>query len=284
MQSLELFSVSKSYGIEQALKSLDISFKPGIYGILGENGAGKSTLMNILTDNVSKTSGKICLDGQEVSGQKEYRSKLGYMPQQAGCYASFSVGMFLNYIGECKGISKKECNSQIDELLNKVNLVSKKHCRMDALSGGMKQRVLLAQALLGNPEILILDEPTAGLDPKERIHIRNLILELSKDKCILLATHVVSDIESIADYIIISGEIIAKGTPKQLISNVFGKVFELKCTKEEIKELLIQYPNANIVQTQQGIAFRIACENKPDNAEIIQDRINLEDVYLYYFR
>jgi ABC-type multidrug transport system ATPase subunit len=243
--------------------------------------------MNLLTDNLKRTKGSILLDGEEILELgKAYRSKLGYMPQQNGYFDSFSVGMFLKYMAQCKGLDKKESGRQIDALLEKVNLSDKKNWRMDTLSGGMKQRVMLTQALLGNPDILILDEPTAGLDPKERIHIRNLILELSSNKCILLATHVVSDIESIADYILImkKGELIAKGTPEELIADMFGKVCEVYCDKTEIPALLQQYPNANIIQTQQGVAFRVAGERRPKNAVVVNERINLEDVYLYYFQ
>lgn len=287
MKTLEVVALEKKFGSFTALQSMNLTFYPGIYGILGENGAGKSTLINLLTDNLKRTKGDILLDKQDIiSLGKEYRSLLGYMPQQSGYFEAFSVGMFLKYMAEIKGLTKKEYQCQIDEILERVNLTEKKNMRISTLSGGMRQRVMLAQAVLGNPEILILDEPTAGLDPKERIHIRNMILELSKDKCILLATHVVSDIESIADYILIMkrGSVIAKGKPEKLIANMQGKVWELNCEKEDIAKMLMRYPNANIIQTQTGVALRITSDQMVAEGRLVKDRINLEDVYLYYFR
>lgn len=196
---LELQGLKKTYGTVQALKGVNYTFTPGVYGILGANGAGKSTMINLITDNVSRDKGsdggKILYDGDDILklGRK-FRGLVGYMPQQQGFYEDFSPKAFLKYMAEIKGVKKKDgktVNQQIDELLEIVNLTSVAYKKIGGFSGGMKQRVLLAQALLGDPSILILDEPTAGLDPKERIGIRNYIAELSKDKIILFATHVV---------------------------------------------------------------------------------------------
>ena len=208
---LELKELSKSYGSVKALNKISYTFKPGIYGILGANGAGKSTMINLITDNVSRDSnngGNILYDGEDILKLgKKFRAIVGYMPQQQGFYEDFSPKAFLKYMAEVKGLKRKNeegksVAQQIDELLEVVNLTSVAYKKIGGFSGGMKQRVLLAQALLGNPKVLILDEPTAGLDPKERIGIRNYIAELSKDKIILFATHVVSDIECIADKVI----------------------------------------------------------------------------------
>ena len=244
-------------------------------GILGANGAGKSTMINLITDNVSrdKNGGSIMYSDGEDSADNtvskelvdilklgaKFRGVVGYMPQQQGFYEEFSPKAFLKYMAEIKGVKSvksvdeagnvtiKKVNQQIDELLEVVNLTSVAYKKIGGFSGGMKQRVLLAQALLGDPKILILDEPTAGLDPKERIGIRNYIAELSRDKIILFATHVVSDIECIADKVLLlkDGEIIATGTPSQLIENMQGKVGEVVCTLSDVADLQGKFISRN---------------------------------------
>lgn len=291
---LELKELSKSYGSVKALNKISYTFKPGIYGILGANGAGKSTMINLITDNVSRDSnngGNIFYDGEDILKLgKKFRAIVGYMPQQQGFYEDFSPKAFLKYMAEVKGLKRKNeegksVAQQIDELLEVVNLTSVAYKKIGGFSGGMKQRVLLAQALLGNPKVLILDEPTAGLDPKERIGIRNYIAELSKDKIILFATHVVSDIECIADKVILvkKGQIVATGTPVELIEKMQGKVAELTCTLEDVGKLQEQYKVGNIKQRKNGLALRLVGDTLPDEAVKVEDNIDLEDVYLYYF-
>lgn len=291
---LELRELSKSYGSVKALNKISYTFKPGIYGILGANGAGKSTMINLITDNVSRDSnngGNILYDGEDILKLgKKFRAIIGYMPQQQGFYEDFSPKAFLKYMAEVKGLKRKNeegksVAQQIDELLEVVNLTSVAYKKIGGFSGGMKQRVLLAQALLGNPKVLILDEPTAGLDPKERIGIRNYIAELSKDKIILFATHVVSDIECIADKVILvkKGQIVATGTPVELIEKMQGKVAELTCTLEDVGKLQEQYKVGNIRQRKNGLALRLVGDTLPDEAVKVEDNIDLEDVYLYYF-
>ena len=289
---LQLEHLSKTYGTVQALKD---TFKPGIYGILGANGAGKSTMINLITDNVARdkgsAGGSILYDGQDILKLgSRFRGIIGYMPQQQGFYEDFSPKAFLRYMAEIKGIKGKNENGQtvkeqIDELLEVVNLTGVAYKKIGGFSGGMKQRVLLAQALLGDPDILILDEPTAGLDPKERIAIRNYIAELSRNKIILFATHVVSDIECIADYVLLlkKGEIIAMGTPVELIEKMHGKVAEITCTLDEVGKLQEKYHIGNIRQRKNGIALRLVGDELPDEAVMVDENIDLEDVYLYYF-
>lgn len=283
---LQLSEVKKTYGTVQALKGISYTFKPGIYGILGANGAGKSTMINLITDNVSREKGSITFDGEDILklGRK-FRKVVGYMPQQQGFYEDFSPKAFLKYMAEIKGISGKQANKEIDNLLEIVNLTSVAFKKIGGFSGGMKQRVLLAQALLGDPKILILDEPTAGLDPKERIGIRNYIAELSKDKIILFATHVVSDIECIADQVLLikKGEIVATGTPHELIRGMHDKVAEIHCTVEEITSMQEKYKVGNIRQRSDGLALRLVGDGLPSEFKRINDDIDLEDVYLYYF-
>lgn len=292
---LLLENLSKTYGTVQALKSVSYTFEPGVYGILGANGAGKSTMINLITDNVSRDSkgngGKILFDGVDILKLgKKFRALVGYMPQQQGFYEDFSPKAFLKYMAEIKGVRGKNdegktVNQQIDELLEVVNLTQVAYKKIGGFSGGMKQRVLLAQALLGNPKILILDEPTAGLDPKERIGIRNYIAELSKDKIILFATHVVSDIECIADRVMLlkKGEIIAEGTPVELIEQMQGKVAEITCSLDDVSDLQEKYKVGNIRQRKNGLALRIVGDELPEEAVKVNDNIDLEDVYLYYF-
>lgn len=282
---IELRGLSKQYGDFVALQPLDVQFCEGIYAILGPNGAGKSTFMNLLTDNCSRTSGDILYNGVDILKQgKEYRSIVGYMPQQQGFYDQFSATEFLRYIGKLKEINSKELNHQIEELLKKVNLWEHRHEAVGKFSGGMRQRVLLAQALLGEPRVLILDEPTAGLDPKERINIRNIIAELSKDKIVFIATHVVSDIECIANQVMLMkhGRLIRMETPAELIASIEGKVGELCCSREQLKLLQDQYKTGNTIQRKDGLYFRIVGDELPEKAIQVKDNLSLEDVYLYY--
>lgn len=208
---LELCNISKKYKEKIALNDVSLKLDNGIYGLLGPNGAGKSTLMNIITGNLEPTEGTIKWDGKEVKELgSNYRSLLGYAPQQQGMYETFSGRRFLSYIATLKGISQSSMEDEINRVLLYVNMVEKSNQKIGTYSGGMKQRILIAQAIIGNPKLVILDEPTAGLDPKERVRIRERIAELSKDKIILVSTHVVSDIESIAKKIILikTGKII----------------------------------------------------------------------------
>lgn len=282
---LEVKELSKKYGDFQALKALNVEFTEGIYGILGPNGAGKSTFMNLLTDNLKRTGGAICLDGEEIlSMGRDYRAKLGYMPQQQGFYEQFSAMEFLRYIGKLKGLKGKKLNAQVEELLTKVNLYEQRHRPMSSFSGGMRQRVLLAQALLGEPGIIIMDEPTAGLDPKERINIRNIVAEISKNRIVFIATHVVSDIECIANKVLLlkKGSLIRMESPAELIASVREKVGEIPCEKKELQKLQEKYVTGNTIQRQEGLFFRVVGDALPPEANVIWDNLTLEDVYMYY--
>ena len=284
---LQIKNVSKSYGkSKRALDDFSLTLTPGVYGLLGANGAGKSTLMNILTDNLSADTGKILWDGEDIRRLgKRYRSLIGYMPQQQGLYDSFTANRFLWYMAALKGLKKKDAKKQITELLNIVSLKNDAHKRLGDYSGGMKQRVLIAQALLGEPKLLILDEPTAGLDPKERIRIRSFISEIAADKIVILVTHVVSDIECIADRIILmkNGRLIKDDTSSDLISSVADKVFEKKCSKEELPEFQRIYSCGNVLQRDNGLVFRVVGEECPEGFCKCQGELSLEEMYLYYF-
>lgn len=233
---LELCNIRKKYKDKLALDDVSLSLDHGIYGLLGPNGAGKSTLMNIITGNLQPTSGTVKWDGESLQSLgADYRSLLGYAPQQQGMYDTFSGRRFLSYMATLKGISKKDMPEEIERVLSYVNMTEAANRPIGTYSGGMKQRILIAQAVLGNPKLIVLDEPTAGLDPKERVRIRERISELAGDKIILVSTHVVSDIESIAKEIILikSGTIIDHAAVDELcqkhrvsqLEDVYMKLF-----------------------------------------------------------
>ena len=212
---LELENITKKYGEKTALNSVSLTLHEGIYGLLGPNGAGKSTMMNVITGNLKPDCGRTLYNGGEIhSLGRKYRAVLGYAPQQQGLYDTFSGRKFLCYMAALKDIPGKEMKQEIERVLSYVNLTDAAKKPIGAYSGGMKQRILIAQAILGDPKIVVLDEPTAGLDPKERVRIREKIRDISGDKIILVSTHVVSDIQSIAKEIILlkNGEITARDT------------------------------------------------------------------------
>lgn len=223
---LELSHITKEYKSTTALKDFSMIFTEGIYGLLGPNGAGKSTLMKLITQNIRPTSGKILYDGTDILQlKKRYQRLIGYMPQQQAIYPFYTGRKFLSYMGLLKGVDKKRLDEEIDTYAAKVNLSDVLDRKVGTYSGGMKQRLLIAQAFLGDSSIIIFDEPTAGLDPKERIHVRNLIYDNSGDKIILIATHVVQDIEDIASEIMLlrKGELIEMESPETLIGRIEGK-------------------------------------------------------------
>ena len=286
---IEIKELTKEYGSNTALDNVSLCLTDGIYGILGPNGSGKTTIINLLTDNVKRTHGEILIEGKDIlSLGAKYRNTIGYMPQQQGMYDEFTVEHFLWYMASLKGMKRKDAKEQINQLLSVVNMTQNRKKLLKGLSGGMKQRVLLAQALLNDPKILILDEPTAGLDPKERIRIRNLISEIALNKIVLLATHVVSDIEYTAKELILMNEgvLIAKDTPSNLIKMVTNQVWELKVKEADLKEIAKKYKVSNIIAEEDGIVVRIIEKKEAIESQWnpVMVRPNLEDLYLYLFQ
>ena len=283
---LEIKNLTKNYGNITALQDVTITLDNGIYGLLGPNGAGKSTLISLLTDNLKREKGEILYNGTEILklGRK-YRNDLGYMPQQQGYYEELSAGAFLIYMAQLKGMKKKEASDRVSELLDNVNLSEFRNKKMGSFSGGMKQRILLAQALLNDPKVLVLDEPTAGVDPKERIGIRNFISEIAKDRIVLLATHIVSDVESIAKEILLlkKGNIIRKGTPYSLIEEVQPYVKEIYIQPEELPQIQEKFAISNLRYSREGLAVKVITKENTEPFQVTDTTANLEDVYLYYF-
>lgn len=281
---LKITDLEKKYGTHTALSNINLTLEKGVYGILGANGAGKSTFLNVITDNVERTSGKVEYNGTDIKKLgASFRKKVGYTPQLQGMYEDFTAGQFMRYIGSLKGMKHGACQKQITELLSLVGLNDVRHKRLGSFSGGMRQRVLLAAAMLDNPEILILDEPTAGLDPEERIRLRNHIAEISADRTVLLATHVVDDIECIADKVILmkKGKLLRFSSPSELMDEISGKVGEYHGTFEEVCALKEKYGKGQTIRRRDGYIFRAAEDDLPDEFERVTD-ITLEDVYLYY--
>ena len=225
---LEAKNVTKCYGKKTALADFSYSFQPGIYGLLGPNGAGKSTLMGVMTTNLKTTSGQMLLDGRDIRELgREYRRCIGYMPQQQKLYDGFPFVRFLYYIAALKGIKKEDAAAEIEKTIRDVNLWDAKDDPIGTYSGGMRQRALLAQAILGNPQIVIMDEPTVGLDPKERVNFRELVSGIAADRIVIIATHIVSDLEKLASEIIFlnHGHILESGTMNELITK-YGETME----------------------------------------------------------
>ena len=282
---LSLDRLTKHYGNKIAVDCVSATLKPGVYGLLGANGAGKTTLMRMLCAILESTSGEVLLNGKEVTAMGgDYRNALGYLPQDFGYYPNYTAMEFLMYISALKGIPKKIAMKRSKELLEEVGLSHVANKKVKTFSGGMKQRVGIAQALLNNPDILIFDEPTAGLDPKERVRFRNLLSEYAGDKIVILSTHIVSDIEAIADEVLLmkKGKFVLQGTVQELTEKANGKVWELTVPAKEARKWQAKTTVANLRHEGKEVVLRIISDKKPSE-EAVSCEATLEDLYLYYF-
>lgn len=282
---LKFTNLTKQFGEVAAVQNVSYTLKNGVYGLLGVNGAGKTTLMRILTTLIQPTSGTITWNGRDIFRMDgEYRRLLGYLPQDYGFYPDFTVQDYLMYIAALKGIRESVARQRVKTLLGQVGMTKARGKKMKTLSGGMKRRVGIAQAMLNDPRILILDEPTAGLDPSERIRFRNLISELSEDRVVLLSTHIVSDVEYIAGEILLmkDGEITISGTAEEVIASMPLKVWRCSVKKETIEKVLHKYLVSNVKTVPGGAELRILSATPP-SANAVEEAATLEDVFLYYF-
>lgn len=283
MHELELMDIRKNFKEKTAVENISLKLQYGIYGLLGENGAGKTTLMRIICGILEPTQGKVLCDGMEITQMGgAYRSLLGYLPQDFGYYEDFSAYRFLHYMAALKAIPEEYAKARIDELLEIVDLTAVKNKKLKTFSGGMLRRVGIAQALLNNPEILILDEPTSGLDPKERVRFRNIISSLGKNRIVILSTHIVSDVEYIADSIMImkNGKMIRMGSEAEMLEEAKGCVWKCLVTDKEADELNEKYIVSNLKNQGDKVELRIVAREKPiEGAE--NTEAGLEDVYLY---
>lgn len=280
---LEIKNVSKQYPKTLALDQFSAELTSGLYGLLGPNGAGKTTLISIITTLLSQSSGSVLYNGKSVGG-RDYMKIIGYLPQYPRFYKDFTAQEFLLYMAAMKGLDTKYAPIRVEELLEQVNLSEHKNKKIGAFSGGMRQRLGIAQAILNDPEILILDEPTAGLDPKERVRFRNIISKLSSDRIIILATHIVSDVECVAKEVILlkEGKLLHKASPLSLQTAMMGKVWSLQVDESEMEQYMERYVIANAAAEEGKYSLRIISDDKP-HKEAVPESPRLEDVYLYYF-
>lgn len=283
---LSIEKLTKQYGSKIAVDKLNAEFKTGVYGLLGANGAGKTTLMRMLCGILNPTSGEIKLDGiNNLDMGEAFREQLGYLPQDFGYYPDFKAREFMLYIAALKGLMPQYAKERADELLEMVGLREVANKKIKTFSGGMKQRLGIAQAMINDPKILVLDEPTAGLDPKERVRFRNLISDFASERMVLLSTHIVSDVEYIADEILVmkKGMLIARGTVTELVDTVSDKVWQAVTDRESADVLLREYNIINLRHIGDKVELRIVSDKIPiDTAEHVTP--TLEDLYLYEFK
>ena len=280
---IEIRNVDKFYGRKQALKNVNLTIEQGMFGLLGRNGAGKTTLMKTLATLHCKKSGTITVCGIPIEKAKEIRSITGYLPQDFSMYPSMTVLESLDYLGVLSGMNKPLREKRIAMLLKRVNLTEHKHKKVKALSGGMKRRLGIAQALLHDPKVLIVDEPTAGLDPEERIRFRNLLCEVAEERIVILSTHIVGDIEATCEAIAImnSGEILWQGTVSELIRNAEGKVYTINAHKKYLPQIKQQYIVTGMLVQSEYTTVRIISDAIPDLQGAVTAEPNLEDAYMY---
>lgn len=284
---LQFDRLTKEYGAKIAVDRVSAKLGPGVHGLLGANGAGKTTLMRMACGVLRPTSGEVRFNGRPIDQMgAAYRDLLGYLPQDFGYYPEFTALDFMEYLAALKGIARHEARERSHELLAAVGLAGEERRRIRTFSGGMKQRLGIAQAVLNDPEVLVLDEPTAGLDPKERVRFRNLIAGFAQDKVVLLSTHIVSDVESVADRILVmkAGGIAMEGTPAELVALAKGKVWEAGVPAPEAEALSVRLAVANVRYREDGAAIVRYVADTPEVPGSASVPPTLEDLYLYVFR
>lgn len=284
---LKTIGLTKKFGSKTAVNDLNITLSNGVYGLLGANGAGKTTFMRLLCNIQNPTSGKVLLNGKNIVGLGEqYRNLLGYLPQNFGYYPDFTALDFLLYVAALKGLNERTARKKSKDFLEAVALSAESNHKIKTFSGGMKQRLGIAQAMLNDPRILILDEPTAGLDPKERVRFRNLISAFSKDRIVILSTHIVSDVEFIAEEIVMmkSGQIVHFGKPQEITSEINGQVWECLVPTAYTEKYAATYNTSNLRNTDNNQTILRIIADRPPMENAVRVQPNLEDLYLFYFK
>lgn len=280
-ECIEIKNVSKKYGKKQALKNISLTIDKGMFGLLGRNGAGKTTLMKVLSTLLDKSEGSITICGIDIKKTREIRNIIGYLPQDFSIYGGMTVYEAMDYLGVLSGINKGVRRKRIPELLEKVNLKYKQKVKVKVLSGGMKRRLGIAQALLNDPKILIVDEPTAGLDPEERVRFRNLLSEIADDRIVILSTHIVGDIEAVCERIAILDEgcLIYYGTVNDLLKQADGKVYTLEISGNEIEKMKRDYIVTAIMKKGMNANIRFLSDDNPISNSVAVEP-NVEDAYM----
>jgi ABC-type multidrug transport system ATPase subunit len=283
--AMDIRNVSKQYNNGHwGLRDFTLELGPGVLGLLGPNGAGKSTLMRILATITKATSGSVTWNGKDIArSPDDLRLVLGYLPQDFGVYPNLSAVEFLEYMAAIKGLDAKSARRRIDELLQVVNLVEAAKRPLGGYSGGMKQRVGIAQALLNDPQLLIVDEPTVGLDPEERVRFRNLLSDLSGERIVILSTHIVSDVEATATHIVLidRGRLLCASSPEGLLKELENKVWEWTVSSEALVSLKQRHIVSGTIRRSDGVQVRVVSEGRPEvSAQNVSP--NLEDAYLYF--
>lgn len=285
MLELKLDRVTKQYANKLAVDHVEYTFQNGVYGLLGANGAGKTTLLRMICNVLAPTTGEVLYQNSPVDKMGgEYRSLLGYLPQDFGYYPEFTAQRYLNYLSSLKALPRQTAAAKVEEMLALVDLEGEKHHKIKTFSGGMIRRLGIAQAMLNDPAILILDEPTAGLDPKERIRFRNIISSFAKNRMVLLSTHIVSDVEYIADHILMmkAGKLLAAGSVEEILRPVQGNVWECQVAPKDVQRYSAQFALSNLRNMDNSVLLRIVSEKKPMEKAVLTTP-TLEDGYLYYF-
>jgi ABC-2 type transport system ATP-binding protein len=282
MMKLTIERLSKRYGREFALHQLSLRCEPGMLGLVGPNGAGKTSLMRMIATLLEPTEGTICWNGQDIRTHGQaLRQVLGYLPQDFGVYPEFTGRQFLRYLAAMKGLPSDCIHRRVDEALEMVNLEQVADRKLPTYSGGMKQRIGIAQALLNDPELLIVDEPTAGLDPSERVRFRTLLSSLTRNRIIILSTHIISDVEAVANRLLLlqKGHVLADTTPPALLASAAGSVWSVTVDQTTALQLQTTYQVSTMVNQMHGVTLRIVSATRPHGAAILVDP-NLEEAYL----
>lgn len=285
MLELKLDRLTKQFSNKLAVDHVEYTFTNGVYGLLGANGAGKTTMLRMICNILAPTFGEVLLNGSPVGKMGgEYRRLLGYLPQDFGYYPEFTAQRYLMYLASLKALPGEAAADKVEELLELVDLGQEKKHKIKTFSGGMVRRLGIAQAVLNDPSVLILDEPTSGLDPRERIRFRNIISALSKNRVVILSTHIVSDVEYIADNILMMkrGQLIMTGNVEQILEPVRGNVWECRVKEQDADQYNTRFAVSNLRNIEKGVQLRIVSGTKPmENAVSVEP--NLEDSYLFYF-